>query len=145
MSSRISIKGRWRRIVSYDVPVLLYAGLIFWLSSQTHTEREKQLLNVVPDVMLHALEFGFLALLLLRQLYQAGRVGNILRATILSLFISASYGVLDELHQGFVPGREMDFRDGVADATGALVFLLLALVYLLRKKELTPPNQHDNL
>ena len=68
MCSRISIRGRWRRVVSYDVPVLLYAGLIFWFSSQTNTEREKQLLNVVPDVLLHAVEFGILALLLLRQL-----------------------------------------------------------------------------
>jgi VanZ family protein len=31
------------------------------------------------------------------------------------------YGWIDELHQRFVPGRQYDLRDLLADGTGALV------------------------
>jgi len=138
MWPRTSIRGRWRRFAAYDVPVLLYASLIFWLSSQSYTEREKQWLDLMPDLVLHGVEYGILALLLLRQLYGSGRMGNLFGAALLALFISVGYGFSDEWHQSFVPQRHMDPWDGVADALGAALFLGGALVYLLRKKELTP-------
>ncbi len=145
MWPRTSIEGRWRRFAFYDVPVLVYAGVIFWLSSQTHTAREKQWLNLVPDTLLHGVEYGFLALLLLRQLYGSGRMRSLIGAALLSLLISVAYGVSDEWHQSFVPDRQMDLRDGVANGVGAFLFLALTLVYLLTKKELTLPKGHDNL
>ena len=37
----------------------------------------------------------------------------------------AAYGATDEWHQSFVPGRETELGDWVADATGAAVALLL--------------------
>ena len=33
----------------------------------------------------------------------------------------ALYGVLDEFHQYFVPGRSVEFYDALADATGGLL------------------------
>lgn len=145
MWPRTSIRGRWRRFAAYDVPVLLYAGLIFWLSSQSYTPREKQWLDLMPDLVLHGIEYGILALLLLRQLYGSGRMGHLFAAALLALFISVGYGFSDEWHQSFVPQRHMDLWDGVADALGAALFLGGALGYLLRKKELTPLNHHDSL
>lgn len=45
------------------------------------------------------------------------------------------FGVLDEFHQIFVPGRDASLLDGVADVTGALagVTAYLFLVRLFRK------------
>ena len=145
MWPRTSIRDRGRRFVTYDLPVLLYAGLIFWLSSQSYTEREKQVLDLVPDVFLHAIEYGILALLLLRQLYGSGRIVRLGRALTLSFLISVGYGISDEWHQSFVPQRQTDFRDGLADSVGAALFLAGSGVYLLKKKELTPQNRHDSL
>ncbi len=39
--------------------------------------------------------------------------------------LSATFGALDEVHQGFVPGRSRDAFDWVADAVGAALAVLL--------------------
>ena len=39
--------------------------------------------------------------------------------------IATAYGVIDELHQHFVPGRQPDVLDVVTDFLGAVVFVLL--------------------
>jgi VanZ family protein len=38
--------------------------------------------------------------------------------------LTAAYGAIDEVHQSFVPGRNADPIDALADATGALVIVL---------------------
>jgi VanZ family protein len=45
---------------------------------------------------------------------------------------SAVYGVLDEYHQSFVPGRSVDFHDFLADCGGALLYS--ALFWLLQRR-----------
>jgi VanZ family protein len=39
--------------------------------------------------------------------------------------IAAAYGVLDEIHQHFVPGRQPDVLDVLTDLAGAVVFVLV--------------------
>jgi VanZ family protein len=39
----------------------------------------------------------------------------------LSFLLATLYGVTDEVHQSFVPGRNPDWRDVVADGLGALL------------------------
>jgi len=46
--------------------------------------------------------------------------------------ISAAYGILDELHQLFVPGRGCEIRDMVINAAGAACGAALVRVWLLR-------------
>jgi len=48
-----------------------------------------------------------------------------------ALIITSFYGILDELHQKFIPGRSGEFLDWVADAVGALLGTLF--VYFLMK------------
>jgi VanZ family protein len=52
--------------------------------------------------------------------------GHRIAATI--IFV-AVYGALDEFHQYFVPGRSVEFFDWLADVSGALLFVLLFLVW----------------
>lgn len=43
----------------------------------------------------------------------------------LAVVLSAGYGALDELHQGFVPGRVQSLSDFGSDLSGALLGMLL--------------------
>jgi VanZ family protein len=47
-------------------------------------------------------------------------------AVALTIGLAAGYGVLDEIHQSFTPGRDTSGWDIVADATGAIVGALAA-------------------
>ena len=47
----------------------------------------------------------------------------------ISLSIVMLYGVLDEMHQGFVPGRSVDIWDAIADTIGG--FSAMIIIYLL--------------
>lgn len=73
------------------------------------------------DKNLHALLYSGLGFLLARAL--AGGLdrrvdfGTAIFATILA----AVYGVSDELHQYFVPPRQVEFLDVMADTIGAMV------------------------
>jgi VanZ family protein len=75
----------------------------------------------VSDKTGHSAAYLGLAVLSLRAV--AGglprRVG--LRAALLALAIAAGYGVTDEFHQLFVPGRSGDLMDWYADVSGAAI------------------------
>ena len=48
-----------------------------------------------------------------------------------TFIIVALYGILDELHQSFIPGRSCDIHDWYADISGALLGVILA--FLVKK------------
>ncbi|WP_138120885.1 VanZ family protein [Bathymodiolus heckerae thiotrophic gill symbiont] len=49
-----------------------------------------------------------------------------------SLVFCSVYGMLDEWHQSFVPGRMSDINDWLADTVGAMLFLGGYYLYQLR-------------
>lgn len=63
----------------------------------------------------HFLLYAVLGLLVIRAL---GRTE--IRALTLAVIIASLYGVSDEIHQIFVPGRSPDVVDWLADTLGAL-------------------------
>lgn len=128
-----SIRGSWKRLVTHDAPPVLYAGLIFWFSSRPYTELEETWVKAFPDLLLHGVEFGILALLVFRQLYLPTRIRNLYSALLIAFLIASGYGALDEWHQSFIPGRHMDIRDWIADSLGAFMALLGAWIYYHRK------------
>jgi VanZ family protein len=50
-------------------------------------------------------------------------------AFIISVVIAALYGILDELHQSLIPGRNCEFMDWVADLGGALTGSVIIYIY----------------
>ncbi|MBI4441641.1 VanZ family protein [Candidatus Woesearchaeota archaeon] len=100
-------------------PVALYMAGIFYLSSQPVLPTPVSLLRI-NDKMLHAIVYAGLSLLVLR----ACRRENMRYAAYIAIMTTIVYGVTDEIHQSFVPGRVMDAWDGVADAVGSLVVLI---------------------
>lgn len=109
--------GRYWR---YWVPVAAYAGLIFYLSSQsTPPGPALWWLELVGDKGGHALEFGLLGLLCYRAFRFAAGSTAARSALLLAIFAAIGYGVTDEIHQAFVPFREPSPWDVLADGVGA--------------------------
>jgi VanZ family protein len=100
-------------------PVVLYMAFLFGLSSMPHPPQPPPTLDVVSDQAAHVLLYAGLASLVLRAL--AGGWSGAVTGGMASLAVTISilYGVTDEIHQHFVPPREMDAMDLVADAVGA--------------------------
>ncbi len=89
----------------------------------------------INDKVLHFASYFILSVLLncslrLQNKYPAARKYSVL----ITLIITALYGMLDELHQELIPGREADIKDWIADMAGAtLGMLFTASIFLLRR------------
>ena len=102
-------------------PVLLYMAFIFYLSSMP----EPPLPSSVTDKQAHFSGYALLGLLVARA--AAGGLGR--RVTwavaLAAIALTVAYGVSDEYHQSFVPGRDSDIHDVYADAFGAVIGTVL--------------------
>jgi VanZ family protein len=68
----------------------------------------------------HFFFYGILGALTLRALSK-GEWRGVTRATVFgAILITSAYGVSDEFHQRFVPGRDYEVLDMVADACGSI-------------------------
>ena len=107
----------------YWLPAVLYAGMIFYMSSQSHPEEQLPsfVLKDVSDKVLHAVEYAVLGGLCYRA-FRWGVNGPVASYALLVAIVTASlYGVTDEVHQFFVPFRESSWLDWLADTAGATV------------------------
>jgi VanZ family protein len=75
----------------------------------------------MSDKGAHGLAYALLGVLVLRALSGARWSGVTMGTAAAAFLIATVYGVSDELHQRYVPGRTADVRDLAADAVGALV------------------------
>lgn len=96
-------------------------GLIFYLSHQPALPAAL----FKYDKLSHFIEYAILGLLLVRALNKSYPQNNFLRLKAMAFFITIVYAATDEFHQGFVPGRSLDFFDWLADSLGALASFFL--------------------
>lgn len=117
------MEDRLRKVlIWYWLPVLLYLGLIFGISSLPNIEIPLRMR--FADKFIHCLEYAILGFLLMRALGSARRPS--LRASILfSLSFILFWAVSDEIHQGFVPGRTPSISDLAFDLVGGAIGSLL--------------------
>jgi VanZ family protein len=99
-------------------PVVLYLAFIFVLSSLSRTPT---LPFAVWDKGLHGMLYLGLGALLTRALSQGFRNPITPSMVLLITLCGTLYGVTDEFHQSFVPSRQVDALDVVADTVGAAV------------------------
>ncbi len=111
------------KVLWYWAPVALYAGMIFYLSAQSHPEEHLPsfLLEDVSDKVLHAVEYGILAVLCFRAFRWAAGPAVARQAVVAAIVAASVYGVTDEVHQFFVPFRESSWLDWLADTAGAAI------------------------
>jgi VanZ family protein len=116
-------QGLWPSFFRYWAPVIGYASLIFYLSSQSHPEEQLPdfLIKQISDKLLHLMEFGMLAALCYRAFRWAAGPSAAGRAVLLAIVVASAYAATDEVHQLFVPLREASWTDWVADDVGATI------------------------
>jgi VanZ family protein len=99
-------------------PVLCYMAAIFGTSSLSHVPSPPAGLT---DKHVHALLYAGLAGVTLRASAGGSWRRVTLRASLGASLIATAFGVFDECHQLFVPGRSFEILDMVANAIGALL------------------------
>ena len=92
-------------------------------------------LNPTLQNLLHIPLYGALAFLWNRS-FQKSHFSNG-KIVLMTLFLTISYGCLDELHQTFVPGRYGSLVDIFLDSLGA--FFGIFVFYLARKLPVFAP------
>jgi VanZ family protein len=97
-------------------PVVLQMAVIFIVSSISNIG---PLPAGLSDKSGHSIGYAILAALLLRALADRRPSAMTWSRCLLAVVLAASYGVTDEIHQAFVPGRTPDVMDVAADALGA--------------------------
>ena len=97
------------------LPVAIWAGLIFALSSIPDLGTGLGGWDLVLRKLAHAAEFAVLGALLVRATHRAG----------LAVTLGVLYAVSDELHQALVPGRQGSPVDAAIDAVGVACGVLL--------------------
>lgn len=118
----------------YQFPALAWMAAIFIQSSLSYIE-VPDLGFSAQDKLAHVLEYAILGFFSTRALLfqQNSKIRK--NAIWLALVFGSLYGISDEIHQAFVPGRSADFWDIVADILGVT---LVAVFYFLRKKSAKP-------
>lgn len=123
----------WTRLHLWG-PVVGLMLAIFVLSSQSSLPQPP---GSISDKVAHALAYGVLGALWYRALAGGRASGLTLRRGLIAVLGATAYGVTDELHQSFVPGRTMELADLRADALGALTaaIVLGACGIILRHRQ----------
>lgn len=104
---------------------LLLTVAIFYASERRPTIPEVPLNFVGTDKWIHFFVFGLLAISLYR--VQIIRNKPFINA-LLAISLASLYGLIDEVHQSYTPGRQMDVFDWIADTAGAIVAVSLYIL-----------------
>ncbi len=112
-------------------PVIAHMALLFFFSSLSTLPSPP---SGITDKHEHFFFYGILGALTLRALANGTWRGVRLAAVLGAVAISAAYGVSDEFHQRFVPGRDFEVLDMVADALGAAAASCLLWAWAIIKR-----------
>ncbi|MCL5023119.1 MAG: VanZ family protein [Nitrospirae bacterium] len=130
------------KAIRHWLPVFLWMGFIFWMSTETFSARNTSLLigsllfflapslspaevAAVQGVIRksgHLIEYAILAMLLFRA-FRGGSGERTVRWSLCSLFVVALYAAGDEFHQSFTAARTASLRDVGIDTLGGILAL----------------------
>ena len=116
----------WLRIV----PAIIWMAVIFYMSHQPGEALDENVMVWVQTLfpVIRDLNFGhFIASFILALFVYLALGAKWLnwRGRLLTVLICVLYGVTDEYHQSFIPGRSPDLLDLRNDGIGALIAMLL--------------------
>lgn len=106
-----------------------YAILIFFLSSQGPESIPAPQLFQGQDKVMHFAEYVPFGWLSLKAFMPATSMGF-----LASMGFSLAYAASDEVHQSFVPGREMSIMDWLADSLGIMISGYVYYARIFRSK-----------
>ena len=109
-----------KRFLALWLPVVVWMGVIFAGSSISKVQQVgDETLDGLAHRAAHLLEFAVLGALLLRATSKGGPVSK--REIIITLIVIGLYGVSDEFHQRFTPGRSSDGSTVLFDMAGGVI------------------------
>jgi VanZ family protein len=107
----------FRKFAVYQLPAIAYAALIVGLSSLTNV---------------HFCEYAIFTWLVYRATAHLHVRVGVEEATFLALGFVALFAFGDEFYQSFVPGRQSDAADFLADVAAAMV--IVATIRLVHRR-----------
>ena len=122
-----------RHVLTYHVPMILYACIVIAVSSIPNLKTPSVEFFAV-DKLAHFIEyaiFGFLTFRSFSHLREGIRVNL---ALLLSILFLSVFAMIDEYHQRFIPGRQADVADVATDLLGAVLVIVFLWLRLHRKE-----------
>ena len=117
------------RGISLVITVIM-AIIIFYISSLTFSAgRGTGYLSYIY----HFTAFSYLALFLLISLTKGNSAKNLI---IIGIIIAIIYGILDEIHQYFIPGRYPSFKDILINSLGILITSIAYVNYHIKNSKI---------
>lgn len=115
------------------VPLVTYWLILFGLT----TFPTKSLPSVAfSDKIKHFIAYFILTVLLKFALHFQEKYDISLKVCgLITLGIIGFYGLLDEIHQYFIPGRYCEFYDWVANILGGLIGVILVGLFIRKNQE----------
>ncbi|HOO55389.1 MAG TPA: VanZ family protein [bacterium] len=124
------------RTVVRRAALVAYCGLIFYLSSRNDYPSELVWYpgwlpesHLVAHFFLYA-GLGLVAVICFRSEKALWLKSN---SVAMAVIFCAMYGLSDEIHQHFVPGRIMEFKDLIADTAGAAFAVMASGIIKLKR------------
>ena len=102
------------------VPMLFVMGTIFFLSHKTGDEIELPAF-AYSDLVAHMIIYAALAAAILYAWSSKFKENHSIKVVCFTVAFCLLYGISDEFHQSFVPGRYVSGMDVLADMVGAIV------------------------
>ena len=136
VTSSTSAHNPWGSWLKSWLPVVVMTSVIFSLSSIPAKALPKVHLFAAQDKLIHTSEYGLLGLFITRALVRrrARRAAALpaspseattspvpMALVCAAAGLALAYGLSDEFHQSFVPGRSVEVLDMTADLTGGFL------------------------
>lgn len=109
------------------LPAAAYMAII-WIASSFETPSFPTSLFPLRDKGVHVVEYGVLGFLVAHACLRTFTRRPRLRVALFAILAGLLWGVLDEIHQAFVPGRSADLLDIAADSVGVTLGTLLRVL-----------------
>ncbi len=118
----------FKEFFKYHFPVIAYLIIIFIFSSIPGDDLP-DLSYTISDKIIHALIYFFAFLLFYISLSHTRRDSFFHKNSILfSIIFATIYALSDEFHQSFVPNRDADIFDFLADFAGVLAGFIFIII-----------------
>lgn len=121
------------RFAFFFLPAILYAAGIFVLSSIPALSPPPVGFEL-SDKLYHFVEFFGFGLVLIRAFTNSGSALLSSRPFAAASLFGIFYALTDEFHQYFVPNREVQFWDVVADTLGVVAISVVWWLWRRKKK-----------
>lgn len=128
---------RWIRFILMALPVLYMIAI--WIMSglphDTIMDLPNNKMDLVVKESLHLVEFAILYVLIILAFLANGRLTPLV--SLAAAMFASVYGLVDEIHQVFVPYRSATLIDAIKDVAGVTIaFLAVNYMYFERKSRI---------